>query len=318
MRGLCYDGSMENKSTPKDFFVHVLTFGLLYVFAISFIALWWEYINIKFPDLLNQYHSYGYDQLRWLMAVLIVVFPVFVLLARMTTKAIAADPSKKDSRIYRWFIYLTLFLSSVTAIVDLITLLYNFLGGEITARFALKVLVVLIVAMGIFGYYLWHLRSDVSQTAKKRHALLWSSVVIVIGSIVFGFFIVGSPATARAQRFDQQRVNDLQQIEYQVINYWQINKKLPMSISDFTNVMSSNNGIDPRTQKPYEYHKLGELQYDLCADFETSSPASIKDNKVQMGRPSYAGDQVYSENWDHAIGRVCFTRTINPDIYPKL
>ena len=289
---------MENKSTPKDFFVHVLTFGLLYVFAISFIALWWEYINIKFPDLLNQYHFYGYDQLRWPMAVLIVVFPVFVLLARMTTKAIAADPSKKDSRIYRWLIYLTLFISAVTAIIDLITLLYNFLGGEITTRFALKVLVVLIVAMGIFGYYLWHLRSDVSQTGKKRHGLLWSSIAIVIGSIVLGFFIVGSPATARAQRFDQQRVNDLQQIEYQVINYWQNNKKLPSSVSDAR----------------YEYRILGELQYDLCAEFETVS--SSKDSKVQMGRPSYAGDP-YQQNWDHGIGRVCFTRTINPELYPK-
>src|SRR3989338_1937406 len=166
------DIQQRPSSGPKDFFMHLLAFTMLYVSAVSLISLWFQYINIKFPDPLQYYRSYGFEQLRWPMAVLIVVFPVFLFLARWISKEIAREPARKELRIYKWLVYLTLFVSAVTIVVDLIVLIYNFLGGELTTRFGLKVLIVLVVALGVFGYYLWHLRSDVAATAKKRLLLL--------------------------------------------------------------------------------------------------------------------------------------------------
>ena len=46
---------------------------------------------------------------------------------------------------------------------DLITLLYNVLGGELGARFLLKVFVVGAIAGSIFGYYLSDLRREEKQ-----------------------------------------------------------------------------------------------------------------------------------------------------------
>ena len=209
---------MENiqKSGPRDFFLHLFSFATLYVSAISLISLWFEYINLKLPDLTSYYKDtvpalswYDYQALRWPMAALIIVLPVFLVLTRWISSEIARDPSRKELRIYKWLVYLTLFVSSVTIVVDLITLIYNYLGGELTARSGLKVVVVLVVALGVFGYYRWHLRSDVAATAKKRLLLLWLTILVVLVSLIAGFLLAGSPSSARQQRLEQDKQHEL-------------------------------------------------------------------------------------------------------------
>ena len=285
--------------------MHLLGFGTMYASAVSFMALWFQYINIKFPDPLNQYYSYGYEQLRMPMATLIILVPVFLFLSRRINREIAEEPSRKELRIYKWLVYLTLFISAVTVIIDLITLIYNFLGGDLTARFGLKVLVVLIVALGIFGYYLWHLRTDLATAKSKRKTLLWGTIVVTLGSIILGFFIVGSPATARARRYDQQRIRELQGIQYNIVNFWQLNQKLPAYFSDLQQSI-----LDPESGLPYEYQVSGLLTFQLCATFKFDG---ILSEMVYPGAP-----QSEFENWTHPAGRYCFDRTIHPELYPKI
>ena len=64
------------------------------------------------------------------------------------------------SPIRRWLTYFTLFVAAGFLIGDLTTLVYNVLGGEITIRFSLKVIVVGAIAGTIFGYYLRDLRRE--------------------------------------------------------------------------------------------------------------------------------------------------------------
>lgn len=49
---------------------------------------------------------------------------------------------------------------------------------------------------------------------------------------------MGSPAQQRTWRLDDKRVNDLQNIQSQVINYWQQKEKLPMTLSELSNPMT--------------------------------------------------------------------------------
>jgi uncharacterized membrane protein YraQ (UPF0718 family) len=53
-----------------------------------------------------------------------------------------------------------LFVASSIIIGDVITLLYNLLGGELTVRFLLKALVVAFIAGTIFWYYLSSVARD--------------------------------------------------------------------------------------------------------------------------------------------------------------
>src|SRR5438132_4874360 len=43
----------------------------------------------------------------------------------------------------KWLIYLTLFVAALIIIGDLVSLIYNFLGGDVTIKFVLKALSVL-------------------------------------------------------------------------------------------------------------------------------------------------------------------------------
>ena len=75
-------------------------------------------------------------------------------------RAVARFPIKRLSPVRRWLTYLTLFLAAGVLIGDMTTLLYNVLGGEATPRFLCKVLVVAVIAGGIFYYYMQDLRRE--------------------------------------------------------------------------------------------------------------------------------------------------------------
>lgn len=155
--------SLREKSSPKDVFLHLLAIISLYVSAGSFVALLFQYINISFPDLLQQGDYYlrsAYSSIRWAIATLIVVFPVYIFTNWLLGKDYAKNPSHRDLRVRKWLIYLTLFAAALFIIGDLIALIYNFLEGELTVRFFLKIAVVFLVAGAIFWYYLMDIRKE--------------------------------------------------------------------------------------------------------------------------------------------------------------
>ncbi len=72
------------KTSPKDFFLHLLSILALYFSAISFLVLIFQYINIWIPDQLDQTsyelrHYVYLKQIRWSLASLIVIFPTYIL-----------------------------------------------------------------------------------------------------------------------------------------------------------------------------------------------------------------------------------------------
>ena len=146
-----------NKTSPKDVFLHLLAIITLYASAISFILLIFEYINVLIPDplMVGGYYSLdsSYGAIRWYISSLIVIFPVYVLTSRFLNKNYNEFPEKRNLRVRKWLIYFTLFLAAIIIIGDLVTLIYNLLGGELTNRFLLKILTIFFVAGSIFGYY---------------------------------------------------------------------------------------------------------------------------------------------------------------------
>src|SRR3989344_3920599 len=145
------------ESTPKDVFMHLLAIIALYVGAFSLLTLFFQYINVYFPDPLNLYYDAG-GAIRWALASLIIIFPVFLWASRSLYKDRAKNPEKGEIRVRKWLLYFTLFAAGVLVIGDLIALVYNFLQGELTVRFFLKILSVFAVASAIFAYYLYDLR----------------------------------------------------------------------------------------------------------------------------------------------------------------
>lgn len=302
----------ERTSSAQDFFLNLGVVATLYAVVISFLSLAFSVINRLFPDTLSYYGDPYSSGVRFAMATIIVVFPLFVWLSRTVTKAIMNDEARKHSAIRRWMVYVTLFLASLTLVIDLVVVLNSFLSGDITTRFILKALAVVIVAGMVFWHYLGEIRG--TNTYKKYVVTVSAAGVLVLAGLIMAFATFGSPMSVRAMRFDDQRVSDLQSIQWQVLNYYQSKGAVPTNL-DYLNDSISSFMVpqDPETDAAYAYKKLGALSFQLCADFNKASDG--KRNGMEYGYAYPAGGPEL-ENWKHGAGTVCFDRTIDPDFYP--
>lgn len=310
---------MTNKTTPKDFFMHLAATVALYVVAIALINLTFSTINYAFPDALAGY--FNGNSIKWPIAMLIILAPTLYIIEWLINRDLHKMPEKGEIWIRRWRIYLTLFLSGVTILGTLVTLLYYFLDGEITVRFVYKVLVMLVVAGVIFAYYILDKKSGENggNTVAKK-TLYVAGLVIVLAAIVAGFVVVGSPQKQRAMRYDERRVSDLSGLQYQIVNYWQTKGRMPASLDELNDSLGYKVPVDPKNNTAYEYIRGEGNNFSLCATFELP-------NENKEGRGSYNGSgsatmsyptRDGTDSWNHAAGRVCFERNIDPERYPVL
>ena len=147
--------------SAQEAFSYLLLFTTLYLSAYYLGCLLFEFVNLRFPDAAMEYQWRSpMETIRWSASSVVVAFPIFLLLSRRIYRELARNPIKRLSGIRRWLTYLTLFVTAGFLIGDLTTLAYNALGGELTIRFILKVIIVGAIAGTIFGFYLWDLRSE--------------------------------------------------------------------------------------------------------------------------------------------------------------
>ncbi len=303
--------------------------------VVSFLNLVFETLNKRFPDVLNSSYQYGYstyeyESIRVALSTLIIFFPIFIVVSYFW-KRFGKFLGHIDEIFKKWMIYIILSLSSLIVVIDLVTLVRYFISGEITYRFILKVVTVLIVSVLVGFYYIFLLREKEDSKSKINLIFGIIGVVIVVASISYSFMIIGSPMTQRALRLDDRRVNDLQNIQYQVINYWQQKEELPTKLAQLANPISGYSlPVEPEFEKgyTYEYAVKNKLTFELCATFslpiqkgwrEYSSggvmPMIAYDKGVSNVAYPYPGGGI-NESWDHQGGRTCFERTIDKDIYP--
>jgi len=324
--------------TPKFFFVSLGVIVTLITSVSSFLLLFFATLEKKFPDVLNSAYQYGYntttfDSIRGPLATLIIVFPVFLILAYFWVKQSKGELGHVDTIIHKWMIYLILFLAGIVIIVDLVTLVRYFVAGEITNRFIYKVIGTLVTALIVGKYFyiseFWHGKEIIKKLNKIINPI--ASVILVILVIVYSFIIMGSPAKQRALRFDERRVSDLQGLQSQIIYYWQQKEKLPTTLIELANPMSGYSlPVDPEFEKgnQYEYIPKDKLSFELCATFSLDMPKGWQEYNYGGGIvpmntggkdiavSSYPYPGGTNESWDHKVGRTCFTRTIDKDLYP--
>ncbi len=306
--------------SPKDFFLYLGVTLSLYLSTIAFLALIFDIVNATFPDNGGGYFGGYSSSLRFELSSIIILFPIFLLLSWLTRRDIVALPEKREIWVRKWLSYLTLFLAGIAIIIDLITLLNYFLNGELTTRFILKVLAVIIVTAGIFGYYFFDLRKDPLEKTSARKTFAIISGIVVLASIIGAFVTVGSPWNQRLLNFDNQRVSDLQNIQYQIIDYWQRKAALPQKLSDLNKPLENYTvqTTDPEG-KMYTY-KLGDtISFELCADFDLPGGTNLYGAPLRAPVapvPGSAPEKMNNDTWSHGAGETCFSRTIDTSLYP--
>src|SRR3989344_115558 len=300
------------KMTPKDFFLHLASIVTLYVSAVSLLVLVFHIVDIAFPDNLNYYIDPYSSGIRFAIASLVIIFPLYLFLTWLLNRDYSRAPEKREFAIRKWLTTFPLFITGAAIIVDLVILLNEFLGGEITTRFVLKVVAVLVVATAVFTYYIHEMRSSAPLTLKERRVYRFSAILLVFAAIIGGFMVMGSPTTQRLVKFDMQKVNDLESIQWQIVNYWQIKQALPSKLDDLNDPISSYmTPKDRQTGEVYKYEKVSNLSFRLCATFNKKSIG----NNLSLMHPKAIG--LENTSWQHEAGAQCFERTIDPERYPS-
>lgn len=305
------------KVTPKDFFLWAGAMFAVYASVFAFISLIFDYLNYVFPDPLQYFPSDPYTGgISYEMASLIVLVPLATWLLLTIHKMIARDPARAEVWVRRWALYLTLFVAAVTVAVDLITLIMYFLQGDVTVRFLLKVAVVLLVVGAGFLHFLADLHGYWSANPGKSRLVASSTGALVLVSIIAGFFIVGTPWEARLYRFDEQKVSDLQQIQWQLVNYWQSKEALPAALAELQDPIGGFIvPADPQTGEAYTYVRTNTTSFKLCAVFNAESRPYAPATRTVATLPGGV-EKGLSDNWQHGAGEACFERTIDPELYP--
>ncbi len=299
----------QTKTRAKDFFINLGAIVALYILVVSLLNLLFTIINTIYPQITNGYNYFGStsESISWPVATLVIFFPIFILLMYLMEREYRVEPERQNAGIHRWLTYITLFISGLVMAGDLITVLYYFLDGqELTTGFILKVLVLLIVAGSVFAYYI----SDILGKLTSKNRIFWRifAGVIMLSSIVWGFAVLGSPATQRLYKYDEQKVNELISINSEIANYYNTKGVLPRTLADITAVSYYLTVTDSQTKKPYEYQKINDTTYNLCAEFNKTSKEKDKLNSIALP---------YGVSWTHPSGRYCFSQTVNPNAYLK-
>lgn len=306
------DSTSSPRANAKDIFINLGAIVALATIVGNLISLLFTIIDKAYPTVTG-YNYYGSYSISWPVATLIIFFPIYILLMWLLEKDYKLQPEKRSFSVRKWLTYITLFFAGLAIAIDLVTVLYCFIDGqELTAGFVMKVLSVLVVALAIFFYYIYDSIGKLNATSRKVWTI--AALVIILGSVIWGFSVLGSPRTQQLLRYDEQKVNDLQNMNNQVINYYSGKGVLPKTIQELQNLnyyVAQN--VDPQTQKPYEYQKTSDTTYNLCAEFNKASDDKNINGNMTAPIPIYY--PYGGTTWTHPAGHHCFTETINPNAY---
>ena len=299
--------------SPREAFLHLLMFVALYLVAFHVGAILFAWIEGHWADAAMGRDSLSLmrsrDTVRFSVATLLVAFPVYLFVARTTSRAVAREPEKRNSGVRRWLTYLTLFNAACVLIGDFIMVLLGMLKGELTRPFLAKAAVVTLIAGWLFSHYMGGLRSE-EDGAPKAPAAAWvarAAALAVVLVAALGMWIAGSPAVVREEALDQQRLRNLDAIAQAVQRYRQVHRAAPQTLTELLRQPDAGALVlsDPVRLDPYAYTPLDSLRFELCATFDHA------DSLGPYG-------QAVSPFWQHGAGRACFRFTYGEGVLPPV
>lgn len=291
---------MKDENLPKLAFYYCLALVTLAIGSISIGIVFFELIDKFFPLISRDY--YGSSGLKGAISGIVIAFPIYYFTTRNIYKGIHNQEFSIEAGPRKWLTYLIVLISSIVMIGSLIGLLNNFLDGETSTNFLLKVFSVLGISSAIFGFYFTDIKKkEIDSRFNKLY--FYSSLVLVLIIFTSAFLVIESPTEARNKKIDQKTINDLDMINRAVDEFYNDKKVLPVTLKDIEiekyQYMEFNQFIDPDTGTYYEYKVIDDKKFELCTDFLSSNLDS--DNR------SYD----YHSSWKHDKGYQCISRRVS-------
>ncbi len=311
----------------RDAYLYLVSFITLALWSYSLGNIFYTMIHYWIPDPTATWTISTRmlpEFLAWPNAMLIVAFPIFMFVNATLQRDLAQRPEGFSTGVRKWLTYIALVGAMGTLVFDAVSFLESFLLGTLTTRFILDALVLLFIAGGVFSYYLVAVRSTAVAPRRERlYALI--STVAVIATLAVGSIAMGSPNNQRELSADGRRITDLREIAHAIHAKAKSDKALkrgfvlPSRLNEVEG-LAPGQIVDPISRAPYEYQRVGDSQYRLCATFysKDNEPTTLPDITVMKDRDGRIlrviadafSDGTPSRNWAHGTGRVCFLLSV--------
>lgn len=295
--------------TPRNFALQLGALTALYASIAALITLLFSVVTIALPDAAESYWQAdnASERIRFSFAALIIFFPAYAVLTRYMNRIRRSSDDGSYLNLTRWIIYLSLFIGGAIILGDAVAVVYGWLNGELTLRFFLKAFILASVVASAFTYYLYDAKGYWQTHEKQSIYCGLVATMVVVASLVLGLYFMESPSEVRAQRLDEQQLNDLRDIQYRVQNHLMSEDALPASIAELYTVNEPPTAPDSRADYRYEVTDRG---FNLCAEFGAAS-----ERERYPSRPVAPAktEQPYIENqndWQHEAGAWCFERVV--------
>lgn len=298
---------MENHPA-KHFTLQLGSLASLYLSLSFLITLLFGLINIVFPDATDNYWQIenSGEMVRIGIAMTIVFFPTYLILTRVVNKARRNQLDGKYLGLTKWLIYLSLLVGGAVLLGDLVTVIMGFLNGDLTTRFFLKSLTVLVIVGLAFQYYLLDIRSYWLKNEKKSKSYALILIIIIFSFIVTGLLTVDSPNKIHEIKLDETQITDLQDIQWRIKEYLTLKQTYPNSLEDLSGKIPNA----PEGRTAYTYN-ITEEGFSLCATFMYESKEQIfADSPLYTSSATDVPSILNYNNWEHEAGEYCFKRVV--------
>lgn len=282
----------------KYAFYYLLSLAALIFTALSVGMVVFGIIDKTVADALNYNNYSGVDgQLKFAISALFIAAPVYYLISRLINRGLHKKELNLDSPLRRWLTYFIILVSSVTILGVFIGVINNFLSGELTVRFILKAVTMLIIAASVFSFYFYDIkRKEIKTKDLFMRLFTYISAALVLAAFVAAWFFVESPQVARAKRLDLIVVNNIYQLENAVNSYYSEYGNLPSSLDEIKNsdiYFDPKSALDPETKQAIEYTTADNKRFAFCATFRAASDNAADSMSYGPG------------NKEHGAGYVC-------------
>ena len=298
-------GDQSTNSAKFTFFYLISLISLIFL-SISTGNIIFQMINKYVVDVIYTYSGeYSASSLKFAIASLIISAPIYYLSVKQINNNLFSGKLPHNHGIRRWLTYLILLISSIIAIGWLIAILYSFLDGDLTLKFALKTLTALSLSSIVASYYFFDIRHEEIKNDKHEKIIknyFYSTSTLIIIILISGFIFAESPKETRKRKMDNLILEKFDNIDYALNDYYIDNNKLPENLNILTKDMLYLIDDDIQyiqSDKIIEYKILADKQYSLCAEFNFDN--------INTNNQDYS----YFENdWPHKAGYQCLSKKV--------
>jgi hypothetical protein len=158
--GVVPPGRAPSGDNARDAFLYVINFITLGFWTIALGKMCYILIARAFPSdavqsgVIVVNSGRLIDRISWQLAATLIALPVFLWINRAIAHEMRRRPELADSPIRSWLTYAALVIGALVVLSDGIWFLQALFRGELTIRFLLDSLVLLVLGGGVFVYYL--------------------------------------------------------------------------------------------------------------------------------------------------------------------